>query len=134
MRGEGVAECVDARPADAHLGHILPHQLLHRSWTDGLAELGHEEGVGDLGPRAQQGLERPTGLEVERDPARLAPLGQDVQSPHRLRVAGDALRELDVTDSQAGQLGKANAGLQQQLDDGAVAGMLTARAQERYEC
>lgn len=131
VRRKGVSQCVHAGACDADLCQVLGYHLLDRPRAHGQPELGHEQSFTPLRPYVQPCLYRAAGLVVEGDPALFAAFAQNVQTPHRLGVSGDAPRELDVAYLQLGQLGEAHAGLQEQLDDGGIPWMMAAGTQQR---
>ena len=126
--GEVVAELVRVQPLDTGLGGASPDHL-----SDTRRRV-----IGPFSPiqsAGECGIGSSTaGAEVAVD--RLRGLGAEARRAVAVALAGDADepgRQVDVVDLQAGQLGQAQAGVEEQPDDRGVAPILEGVARARLE-
>src|SRR5258708_39111032 len=124
MRCKRVAQGVNRRGVYARLIDILVDQVFDGSGADSRAELRNKEaGVLDRWPNLQISFESSTGFPVESDGAALSSLSQNVHTTDVPVVSGYLGRQFNVVEGQASELGQPDPGLQQDLDDGAVANL-----------
>ncbi len=127
VRRHGMPQRMHRRMMDARLGKILRDHVLDGTRRHPGLELRDEEAiVVDPGSNFQIGCHNLARLVVQGDALHLPAFALYTHAAHRLDVAGDALRELNIAEREVGELGEAHARLEEHFNDGSITWVVTA--------